>query len=1827
MKTRKTKKRNIIRRAVAFLLCMTMVLGLGMQDVIEQVYAEEASAVSEQSADVPETQEAGTEEVAAPEEETDPTASENTINSEETALTTQEEEPTAPEEDKEPTDPANPADPEENTDVTTPPTETTEPSAPAEPTTPADGTENTKPAEPAAPETPADSNGSGSSDDMTPGGGTGTDEQKPPVEEDTKEEPVSELTYAAEDGSFSVKAAAVSEDVDLSGIEIHASQVQKDSEEYAAAEELVAGALDAESRQIEELQAYDIWFTYTESGEAADLSGQVQISLEYTAPEFPEGTDAQLEVFCLNGGAAEAVDGTDALAAGCELYALAWAVPAESTDTWEWTDGQVIIKASAEKGVLPEGAEISVTPIVKTEEEELANLSEEERAEAEAINEQYAQTEEKLTADLEAQAAEEAAVLPAAEEVTADAEAADAASDSEETADASGTKTLEGFLAYDICFLVNGEEVEPADGEVNVSIEFNEAVIPEGVSEDAEVSVAHLKEEKNENGVDEIVVEDLTTAETTTVETTEKAEVKKVELVTESFSTFTIYWSGSYGRNTRNVRIHYVDTNGNDISGRGGVGFESGNNEINLGSDKYKIAISGYNHLYTTVERYDNEVRTTRIQRNYNGIQYQTEWGGWINIDPTQEWVETPGGDRYIYYYDIYLVYEYDSSSGETGGDGQLGAPEHRKYIKENTKGEDYTLTLDVTGKRGEKNGVDVLLVIDKSGSMGDGENSLMSNLKSVVKDKIVNTVLTDNSSNNIAIVSFSDHSARNTDLSVEWSNWQNKENVKNQIDYLWSNGGTNWELGMMQAETMLSKRANSENEKVVIFLSDGCPGYYYYENREGGLTQAGAGNPSPTDSSVTTAREQAAAYAAQSDYLKDATIYSVYLTDDTQSAMNDFTNDLKNNGIDAQTVNGTDLDSSLTGLINSIVAPTYKNVVIEDTLSEYVELSADPQYMVVKNVDDVEKILEEGEDYTLSVDDVPLSNGVVTKKITVTLLNGSALDHNATYSLSYHIKPTTSAIDTYIKQGYIHTGDADTDALDNYTSSGEPGFYSNESAVVRYSVNDGPEKTADYAKPVVQVKDHEIVIPDPNPIDGSITKTMGDITDIGYPITLEVKTRLEETSEDAEVDVILVIDNSNSMYGTPIAATRNAAKAFVENFIGADDGSINEKHRIGLVTYKSDAEIYNFGEYYAPKYFSNNVSEIERAIDNMQVSSNAQNGGTNTEAAFLKARELAGKTEKNTYVIFMTDGVPTYRMTNDNNYTSDDSGTGCSIQEFNEAVEAANSLTADVEGVYTVGLLIDMSEGEKEVARRLLASKNLYQYEGYQNCYLHQDGNWWNFNENAIDDNDRRYWDTEVDKTYSEGYFEITSLNDSGESLKEIWEALANIINNKTNGSTGDGWVVTDTMADYVDFRALDGSEMNGHELTLNQDGTTLTTVLPQEDGTSSDFIVAEYDSGSNTIKWHLNSQLAKQEITRGGVNYTYQLTYYVTFEDSGKTELRPTNDATYIEPGGDKPWIYPEKMPFFVNVIGVKSDADDGKLLQGATFKVYRDDKKEKLLGEYSSAVDGHFAFQLGQSDLDYNESSQTYTTTVYLEETVAPEGYVVDGTLHAIEITVSGVSYADETGNVQKGTPSGSVSIVHSCDVGDDIVAVDTTGELKLNYKNESRPNWAIVKRNGNDPTKLLEGARFELHKVNDSIVEIQASYWGVSLTNGVIAKWTDVTTSEEIETQFLPVGEYELWETTAPDGYSKSEVKWRINIAPTGVTVTANGESVNPLTDEEKTGLVLEEDVDYYPFDNVMLYELPSTGGPGIHLYMLGGVTLMIAGTLLVYKKRKEEVLRS
>ena len=227
----------------------------------------------------------------------------------------------------------------------------------------------------------------------------------------------------------------------------------------------------------------------------------------------------------------------------------------------KYEDDTVTISVSAEAGIVPEGAELSVTPIEKTEITD--DMSEEDKAKAEEINAQYDLTEKKLNED-----------------------------------SAENEETMEGFLAYDISFLVNGEEVEPS-GDVKVVMDFKEAAIPEGVSEDATVAVKHLKED--ETAEDGVVVEDM--AEKADVQTTDKAEVEKVELTSDSFSTFLIYWGND---SDRYVTVHYVNTSGAEITVEG-----TKNEKVDSGDwvdlSKYAIEIDNCTYQEAHLNSYNGK--------------------------------------------------------------------------------------------------------------------------------------------------------------------------------------------------------------------------------------------------------------------------------------------------------------------------------------------------------------------------------------------------------------------------------------------------------------------------------------------------------------------------------------------------------------------------------------------------------------------------------------------------------------------------------------------------------------------------------------------------------------------------------------------------------------------------------------------------------------------------------------------------------------------------------------------------------------------------------------------------------------------------------------------------------------------------------------------------------------------------------------------------------------------------------------------------------------------------------------------------------------------
>ena len=189
---------------------------------------------------------------------------------------------------------------------------------------------------------------------------------------------------------------------------------------------------------------------------------------------------------------------------------------------------------------------------------------------------------------------------------------------------------IKGFLAYDITFVdADGNEIEP-NSEVKVSMEYKEAALPaEITAEDAktsEVSVMHLEEDDAGN-VSKVV--DMGEAgKVDTLETTDAKQVEKVEVKTESFSVFTIYW-GVYS----SLDIQVVDTNGTPFSTE-----YNGNEWLYSGQAKSVEEIAkeisvpeGYTFRYARIGGYkEDSTEVLRLRYNnrneYSGRESGSAW-------------------------------------------------------------------------------------------------------------------------------------------------------------------------------------------------------------------------------------------------------------------------------------------------------------------------------------------------------------------------------------------------------------------------------------------------------------------------------------------------------------------------------------------------------------------------------------------------------------------------------------------------------------------------------------------------------------------------------------------------------------------------------------------------------------------------------------------------------------------------------------------------------------------------------------------------------------------------------------------------------------------------------------------------------------------------------------------------------------------------------------------------------------------------------------------------------------------------------------------------
>ena len=626
--------------------------------------------------------------------------------------------------------------------------------------------------------------------------------------------------------------------------------------------------------------------------------------------------------------------------------------------------------------------------------------------------------------------------------------------------------TYDDFLALDVGFEVNGKEVEPEAGSVQVQFELGAGLLPE-TADTSTLAVQHLTDGKAETVADAGAV--------TAGDVTVKNEVVKADFAVQSFSTFTITWGNSI-----KLTVFYVNEYGYDISATQRNVTINDNNMGIINLQQYAQTIPGYTYKNARYKSYNGKVITHLKPSKYAHGLYTKREIQFLNNETEVATVSNSNWDWDTTEATIYLVYKEDENSG--GGTGGVVTKPTPSYSKQASLRGDgtYDLSLTVSSNVGSASNpakVDVIYVLDVSGSMDDwiGDQSkrdaankaISSMTNSLANDKLINA--------RFSLVTFSgsrDSGIYNdADNPVPWTS--NAGTLNNSLPEK-SNGGTNYEAGLIKAKDLLES-ARKGATTVVIFISDGDPTFYYDKD---GKTK-GPGNT----------YDQTAMSHAQDQVKKLAATYFFKVGVGDEKNYNKL-DELTQNGVHAGTktkpvFKGTNTDAlnaafeEMRGAITSISCTA---VNITDTLrSDYAQIvkkadgSPTALRIVVKDGNGAVKGKGEGsvtlDETKLNKVDVSTIKAVYdekTKQIKLNFDPAYQLEENWTYAVIANIEPTAQAYEDYCKnKGYL---DGEIGEAGTGTHARESGFYCNTNAVLSY--NDGePGKTAIYAKPVIQVK------------------------------------------------------------------------------------------------------------------------------------------------------------------------------------------------------------------------------------------------------------------------------------------------------------------------------------------------------------------------------------------------------------------------------------------------------------------------------------------------------------------------------------------------------------------------------------------------------------------------------------------------------------------------------------------------------------------------------------------------------------------------------------
>ena len=318
-------------------------------------------------------------------------------------------------------------------------------------------------------------------------------------------------------------------------------------------------------------------------------------------------------------------------------------------------------------------------------------------------------------------------------------------------------------------------------------------------------------------------------------------------------------------------------------------------------------------------------------------------------------------------------------------------------------------------------------------------------------------------------------------------------------------------------------------------------------------------------------------------------------------------------------------------------------------------------------------------------------------------------------------------------------------------------------------------------------------------------------------------------------------------------------------------------------------------------------------------------------------------------------------------------------------------------------------------------------------------------------------------------------------------------------------------------------------------------------------------------------------------------------------------------IDPNNPNATVTIENKPITVNL--GKIDAKTGEYISGATMRLNREDGEMEPI----TFVSSNSQYQV-----------KRLTPGVYsLEEIEAPSGYVGTGSKITFRVL--------ETGEVQTVNITNDITTIS---INNRTLTVDTNKTSGYKYQLETRDGTLIdefTTTNENYVKENLEIGEYILKQIeapNGVIVNNEPIYFSITDSNNVsiinfvndftkvniskkdmvgseevegahlvikdsngniVEEWTSSNTPYYIEK--LPVGNYTLTETIAPDGYILNTSVVEFNVLETG-------------------------DIQSEVMFNSKPIEVPNTSSNSTFIYLTGGI-LMIIGGILIYVSYKNK----